>query len=888
MKKIAHCIHHTHWDIIWYFTMQDATVQFCYNMKEMLEGFKQNRINDFLLDGQTYPIEEYLQLHPEDEANIKELVKNNKLYVGPLFAQLDCFISSGESVINNLRLGMNTAARLGKQYKVAYIPDSFGHSYDFPKIFNQFDIHDFVITRGVGDEYELGSEFIMESNDGSQLLTCTMISGYGYGCYAFREGTLFSDKAKDYNKISVDSLIERLLSYTTVKNEFVFPLGFDQNPVIMDIDKKIDYYNKAQDKIEFKYTDWKSFCDLVRDKGKGLKIRKGEINSTQYHRIHRSIFSGRSDIKALQDKCERILTYELQPMCSILDTLGIEYDHGLIDNSWRNLLKCQTHSSANLTDETNNYILRETKNVLNSIVAQKTYLCKLMSISLSKDEYGNDIHPLVVFNTLPYKKSVLFKTTVLTKTKAFGLYRDNRELPYVVIRSEKKNNGVLRKYPELINPDAYYYETEIECMLSDMRGLSYEVIKVMETIEPDNYDSEVNTCHMIEDDFYKLYADYRGVSVYDKKQNVLHTKAVYLEDSGDEGDSFDYSYPDNDMVINDYFEDAKKSYLQNRFESSLTLKGSVNIPEDLVARKNGICTSKLGYEIKLSLNNSGIINVTGTVNNQAKAHRVRLVFTTDNKNEKSYAGSQYSIVERDTNPEALQHWKQDGWFEEPSAQWPLLNHVSSIGKTVTTVYTRGPKEYEFIGKDFKDMAIVLFRSYGAMAYPDLNRRPGRPSGLDYRIFETPDCYMLGDNSFELGLGYQSEFNSNRIFKNYVEYATDAIAFEGQNFDKSKELIMYFPTNPLENTLPDHYSLMELEGFEGVYGTLVKSDTDNSLLLRVFNGSDKKIKGADFVSQLPLKYCITDLSENKIGKEITGLLQLGEGQLVNIRIEKEEN
>lgn len=40
MKKTAHCIHHTHWDLIWYFTAQDATVQLCYNMKEMLEGFE--------------------------------------------------------------------------------------------------------------------------------------------------------------------------------------------------------------------------------------------------------------------------------------------------------------------------------------------------------------------------------------------------------------------------------------------------------------------------------------------------------------------------------------------------------------------------------------------------------------------------------------------------------------------------------------------------------------------------------------------------------------------------------------------------------------------------------------------------------------------------------
>ena len=70
-----------------------------------------------------------------------------------------------------------------------------------------------------------------------------MIAGYGYGCYAFRNGTLFDESALDYNKISVQSLIDRLLSYSTLDHEFVFPLGFDQNPAMLDIPKRIAEYN---------------------------------------------------------------------------------------------------------------------------------------------------------------------------------------------------------------------------------------------------------------------------------------------------------------------------------------------------------------------------------------------------------------------------------------------------------------------------------------------------------------------------------------------------------------------------------------------------------------------------------------------------------------------
>ncbi len=47
MKKIANCIHHTHWDPIWYFPAQDAFVQFSYNMKELLAAFDEGLVKDF-------------------------------------------------------------------------------------------------------------------------------------------------------------------------------------------------------------------------------------------------------------------------------------------------------------------------------------------------------------------------------------------------------------------------------------------------------------------------------------------------------------------------------------------------------------------------------------------------------------------------------------------------------------------------------------------------------------------------------------------------------------------------------------------------------------------------------------------------------------------------
>lgn len=881
MKKTAHCIHHTHWDLIWYFTKQDAMVQFAYNMKEMLKGFKEGTIENFFLDGQSVPVDEYLMLHPEDENQIKQLIKDKKLFIGPFHSQLDCFISSGESIVNNLRLGMKKAKELGYISKIAYLPDSFGHSYDFPKIFNSYGIFDFVITRGVGDNYDLDSEFYMESNDGSKILVCTMIAGYGYGCYPFKEGRLFDTSAEDYNKISVHSLIERLLKYSTLPNEFVFPLGFDQNPAMLHIPERIKAYNEMQQDIEFKMTTWEDFCHRVREKGQQLKVHKHELFSTQYHRLHKSIFSARSDVKALQDQCERVLTYELQPMMSMLDACGIEYDHGLIDEAWNTLLKCQTHSSANLTDETNDYIERETKNALQLALSTKVYLMKIVSISLDEKEIDN---PLVVFHTLPNTQKMISKCTILTKTPYFKIMDNEQEVPFTVIESTRKNCGVLRKDVQLIDRNKFYYETQIYLETTSFEGIGYKAYQI---VEEDYACMKVlqKGRRFIENENYQVYLEETGVTVYNKKTNTLHRKALYIEESGDEGDSFDYSYPTFDYVYIDDLSDADALFYICDEVQWMVLKGVMKVPADLTSRKHKRCDELMPYEISIILKkDSLLIELEGKIDNRSKQHRVRIVFSGMNENEYSYAGTQYGLIKRETMPKELETWKEDGWFEEPSPTFPLLNHVSLKGKEGISVYTKSSKEYECINDGCKDLAITLFRSYGAMGYPDLHRRPGRPSGLDYMVFETPKCQMLKENMFALAFSYHDEVCANQIANQYVEYATDMNYYQKQDFDKSLNAIAYFPTNPLEKKLPIEYQFIALKNSNITFGSIVKSDIGDHYLMRLYNNEETEVNGG-YLCVKDYDIAISDLAESKVEPATCELGAFSSGELRILRLNK---
>ncbi len=319
-----------------------------------------------------------------------------------------------------------------------------------------------MFTRGVGDIYGLGTEFYFQSNDGSRVLCNVLLSGYGYGANAFRNGDLFTDAAEDYNKLGVGMLIDRLVERSTLKNEFVFPLGFDSNPIMRDVKGKIRHYNELQDRIEFRETTWPEFFDRVREHGKDLKTHTGDIFSPQYHRIHvNGMNSARSDIKTLIDQVDRKLVFELQPLMSMLAIAGIPYDHGIIDQAWYHLVNTQTHGSATHGDMTNAWVKANAEYASYIVRGASDFLCRLTCNSVV--DAGEPGSTLVIFNTLPWRRRLVQRMSIITSGPSFRLELDGRPLPFVVESQERHYLGVYRKDPALMTEDKWYHRTEIVC-----------------------------------------------------------------------------------------------------------------------------------------------------------------------------------------------------------------------------------------------------------------------------------------------------------------------------------------------------------------------------------------------------------------------------------------
>ncbi|MHA1240883.1 MAG: glycoside hydrolase family 38 C-terminal domain-containing protein, partial [Promethearchaeota archaeon] len=109
---------------------------------------------NFTLDGQTIPLEDYLEVRPDREEEIKKYVKEKRLSIGPMYVLPDEFLVSGESMIRNLLIGHQIARKFGSVMKAGYIPDPFGHIAQLPQILKGFEIPSVLFWRGFGDEFE--------------------------------------------------------------------------------------------------------------------------------------------------------------------------------------------------------------------------------------------------------------------------------------------------------------------------------------------------------------------------------------------------------------------------------------------------------------------------------------------------------------------------------------------------------------------------------------------------------------------------------------------------------------------------------------------------------------------------------------------------------------
>ena len=175
----------THWDREWYEPFQGFRYRLVGLLDEVLDTMERDpRFSHFQLDGQSSPIEDYLEVRPENETRVRQLAQAGRLGLGPWYTMPDELILSGEALVRNLQEGLRVARRFGPPSRAGFVCDVFGHNSQLPQILQGFGIDNAFLWRGA-DEERQGPCFRWRGADGSEVLAVRFGPKHGYCDYAF-------------------------------------------------------------------------------------------------------------------------------------------------------------------------------------------------------------------------------------------------------------------------------------------------------------------------------------------------------------------------------------------------------------------------------------------------------------------------------------------------------------------------------------------------------------------------------------------------------------------------------------------------------------------------------------------------------------------------------
>lgn len=841
-------IPHTHWDREWYFTTSRSKIYSLNHFKEIFDVLENNKnFSHFLLDAQLSIIDDYLEFHPYDENRIKKLVTEGKLIIGPWYTQTDQMVISGESIIRNLYYGIERAKDFGAYMKTGYMPDSFGQSAQMPQLLNGFNIKYNTFKRGLGDSHYPKNEFYWESPDGSRVFNM-YLDRYGNFVY-------FTSEADSLNnlmtKLKEETNRRSLIGTLTLYN------GEDQRPVRKNLPEIVEKLNELNPDSNFYISTIDNVMEKAENNGFHYDTVKGEMTSGQFSRVHKSIYSTRADLKIKNNKNENLIVNISEPLSSIAYKSGFEYENRVFEQAWKLMAENAAHDSIGMcnSDETNNSI--EYRNDTVKSLMDNLNDLKMREIGSAIPE--KDIFQFQVYNFLPYRRSGVLKAEIFTPFTDIEIYdTDGTIYESKVLKSEKIEERIKNKMksevgfntndnPRWIKENAEIYKTELLIYLKDTLPLGYRTLFMRKKESADKvyeYSTEVNE---IENDLLNIRIQKNGsIIIKDKKNNLEKEGFLVFEDSGDAGDTYDYSEPYSDRILTSENSEIKileteKNSLLNKIKYSVKM----NIPYNLTSREQKQDNIQIEFFVTLSLEkNSSLVKVDIEVENRAIEHRVRVLFKTGIESTESIADQQFGTIRRPVYLSEVENWRENGWNEKPRTIEPMQSFVSLANEYENvSIITDCVREYQITGEKFDTIALTLFRSTPEMGKAELKDRPGRASGM--ANWETPDANLLKNLKFNFAIAIRKEeYSISKVSNISKEYLTPFYYYQAAEF---KNVDIFFLMNKPEiQDVSFDYSIFSSENRNCILSTVKKAEKDDALIIRVYNPDDKKSTNFDII------------------------------------------
>ena len=229
------------------------------------------------------------------------------------------------------------------------------------------------------------------------------------------------------------------------------------------------------------------------------------------------------------------------------------------------------------------------------------------------------------------------------------------------------------------------------------------------------------------------------------------------------------------------------------------------------------------------------LDVRTELDNPCKNHRVRVVFPTHLAAEVTQAEAGFDIIARDIHVK-----KGNAYYGRPNPQYPMHRFVDMAGKKMgfAVLNNCGMREYEAMDTKDRPLAITLFRAFTYRNCPIFGRYEVYPE------MELAQC--PGHMEWTYSLYPHTGDWTNGVFR------------QAEDFNLPLETAQ---VGPHKGKLPKSISFLELKG-DNIQLTAFKraEDRPKSYIVRIFNPTDKPVKGTLKLLKLIKRAWLTNLNE----------------------------
>lgn len=796
----VHVVSHTHWDREWYLPFETYRLRLVTVVDRLLDLLERDgAFRHFVLDGQTAALDDYLEIRPEAEERIRRLVVEGRLGIGPWTILPDEFLVSGEATVRNLQRGMRRAARLGGASTVGYMPDSFGHIAQMPQLLQRAGLDSFVYWRGHGSEIDqLGSEWWWEAPDGSRVLAVNLPSGYcNASSLGYDEIWEIHVGRRPVREQAARQFLERLQSVAAASNGSVWLMnnGCDHHPAQEDLPGVLERVRQLAPGLELHHTGHAAFLHAVRAQELELKVWSGELKGGRQAHLLSGVWSARLYLKQLNERCQRLLAEELEPLDLLLEQAAARgLPPGLLDRCWKGLLLNHPHDS--ICGCSIDEVHREMETRFHTLAqAGEEGLRQLMGavLPLFAPHHDQDTHTcLAAFNTLPFpRRDVLRRWVILLPEdrpiEELELVDEaGQALPFRVLERHwlerfwgidyrscvewREQDAMLRGYLEHygsrivrqagapgLTDQFVLLEFQPELPALCWRHFHLRARKDALPASPLEPSGEARAAlitaegAVLENDLLKvlLKADGR-FDLLHKASGHWHRGLGLLEDREDAGDEYDWS-PAEEAGL--FHSAGLKGLIHLEEDNGLScaLRCDLGWPLPVGLAPHRRCRSEELRPVALSLRlrlqaASPLLEVEVELDNQVRDHRLRLVLPTGLASGEWITHGHFDMRRRQVEMPSGADWAQPPQGTAPQQEFAL---VEAQGRGLA-LFNRGLPEIEawHDGEGRVHLALTLLRGVEWLSRDDLSSRRHQNAGP---TLHTPEAQCLGSRRMQLAI-----------------------------------------------------------------------------------------------------------------------------------------